>query len=384
MTESPFKLVVWDTHTGVVIKEFEIQGSKAIEFHGHQRKITSLSHQLNFYTYDVLNGKQLCQGQVSPLGSELGACWADNETLQFATTLKTDGELVINIHELQPTSTPPLHLLSSFTIPSQSWGFSFSPVSFHASFVTDTEATILDIQSSKTLLWTKVAREHYKLGMYEPGQFSHNGCFFACGMSQDEIHIWQNTPTGYVSWGILRPRLSHHTFLWSPTSISILCLGSAGIQLLHPDNYPSPMSPMSNQGQNHLVAYSADQRYIATTRKDGSVITVLDHILGPLQQPVNTGMQIQDIKIIDSTIFVVDKHRLSSWDLKPGRTANGAHNAVGVIFNEPLDTGINFLLSHNCSQIIFTSLEEILLYNIQASEVTSRITIEAALMITDL
>jgi len=384
MIKPHIRLVIWDTYTGVVIKEFEIQGSKVIAFHGDQRKITSVTHTLDFYTYDVLNGIQLCQGQLSPGDSELGACWAHNDTLQFATTLKTDGELVINIHELQPTLTSPLHLLSSFTIPPQSWGFSFSPVSFHASFVTKVEVTILDIQSSKTLLRTKVAQEYYRLGLYTTGQFSYNGCFFACGVSWGEIHIWQNTPTGYVSWSILRPQLSHHTSLWSPTSISILCLGSAGTQLLHPDNCLSPMSPKPNQGQNHLVAYSADQRYIAITQKDGSVITILDHLLDPLQQPINTGMQIQDIKIIDNTIFVVDKYRLSSWDLKPSRTPNGAHNAVGVGFNKPLRIGFKCLLSHNCSEIIFTVQKKILLYNIQASEVTSKIHIESCIMIADL
>jgi len=379
-----FMLVVWDTHTGVVIKEFDIEGSEVVAFHGDQRKITSVTHQLDFHTYDVFSGTQLCQGQISPLRhSQLGAHWAHNDTLQFATSLKFNEKHVINIHELQPTSTCPLHLLSQFPVPPQFRGFSFSPVSFHASFTTYDKVVILSTQSSKIISHIKVALEPHL-----PGKFSPNGCFFAYGVSWDEIHIWQNMPTGYVPWSNLRPRLSYHTFLQSPTSTSILCLGEGGMQLLHPDNCASSMPPnkvKSNMDGKHLVAISADQTYIVTTRKYTSIVTVLDCLLGTPQQPINTDTQIQDIKIIDDTIFVVDNHTLSSWDLKSGRARER------VALNEVLVTGTNFLLSHDCSQIIFTGKdllfngeEKIFLYNIMASRVTTGITIEASSRICDL
>jgi len=377
--EPQLSLVVWDTHTGVFIKEFEICGSEAVIFHGDQRKITSVTRWLDFYTYDVLNGTQLCQGQLSPWKtSKLGSHWVHNDTLQFATTCKTDGESVINIHELQPASTPPLHLLSSFPIPPQFQDFSFSQVSFHASFVTSTEVTILNTQSSNVLLQTKLAQ-----GAPEQGQFSNDGCFIAY-RSQDEIHVWQNTSTGYVPWSNLRPRLSHHAFLWSPTSISIRCFGGMGIQLFHPDNYlMSPNKVESNLDRYHLVAYSVDQRYIAITQRESSVIVVIDHLFGTTQQPISTGMQIQDIKIINNTIFVVDKHRFSSWDLRPGRTEDCTHAARGAIFNDLPTICWNLVLSYNCSQIICTNAEGIFLYDIKASRVTSKITTKSNVMILD-
>jgi len=371
--KSDFRLVIWDIQTGVIVQEFGTQNPNSIIFHGDQRKITSITRDLQFYTYDALNSTQLCQGQISSFqGSELGAHEAHNNTLQFTTSFESNGKLVINIHELQPTSTSPLHLLSSFSIPPQSGKFSFSPVSFHASFVTRREVFILNIQCLRPLLEAKVGQE-----TYTPGQFSPDGCFFACEIMGDEIYVWQNTPSGYVPWSHLKPRLSYVGFSWAPTSISILCWGEGGIQLLHPSNYPSPMSPdkvMPHLPGNYLVAYSADQKYVATAQKGSSVVTVLDHHRGTTQLSISTDMQIQDIKIVQNAIFVVDIHKLATWDLKTGSVVHNTHGAGGMTFDEPLDMnsdGAHLVLSHNCSQIVFTTEQKIFLYDVKASKHTS-------------
>ena len=120
---------------------------------------------------DALDSTQMYKGNI-PL-SKLGATWTHENTSQFATYSQTDEITTINIYELQPTSAPPLHTLTSFLVPNQSGIFSFSPVSSHASFVTGKEVTILDAQNSKVLLQTQAACE------YPPqGQFSPDGCFF--------------------------------------------------------------------------------------------------------------------------------------------------------------------------------------------------------------
>ena len=192
-------LVVWDTQTGIVIGSSNTQHRGGIMFHGDQGSITLIPWGHHFDTYNPLSLGLQCQGEIlSPPDSQLGAYWIHEDTLQFATSFKTGGKSVINIFELQPTLTPPLHMLSSFSVPPQSGGFSFSPISFHASFVTLTEVIVLDVQNSKLLL-TKMAQG------YNSGQFSHDGCFFACGISMHEICVWQNTPTGYVPWSSLRP-----------------------------------------------------------------------------------------------------------------------------------------------------------------------------------
>jgi len=194
-------LVVWDIQTGVVIMKVDVPSGRT-RFHGNQRTITLTTWGGDIFTYNLLDVPQPWMDDVPlSLGSESYTHWAHEDKLQFAVSLKTDGKHVINIKELQPTSTSPLHTLSSFPIPPQDGAFSFSPVSFHGSFVTQDEAIVLDIQDSRLLLQTQVVQT----GSIQLGQFSPNGCLFACGISKDMICVWQNTPTGYLPWRTLRP-----------------------------------------------------------------------------------------------------------------------------------------------------------------------------------
>ena len=151
MTSSPHMgtLTVWDIQTGVIILGNVAVDSSEIMFHGDGRAVT-IDQSDQHHTLDVLSGKSLCRVDVLP--SMLGAHWTHKNSLQFATYTEVDAEHTIHIYELQPTSAPPLHILSSFPVPPHDGGFSFSPVSFHASFSTETEVTILDVQDSKVLL----------------------------------------------------------------------------------------------------------------------------------------------------------------------------------------------------------------------------------------
>jgi len=296
-------------------------------------------------------------------------------TLQFSTSFSNDGKTVISIFEFQPTSTPTVHMLSSFPIPPQSGNFYFSSVSFHASFVTSAGVTIFDIQNSKLLLQVKVPNNQLTL----IGGFSPDGRFFACGISYYEICIWQNIPTGYMPWTSLRTRLSFYWFQWSPNSISILCKGAEGIQLLCPDNHPTSLSPNKTEhnkkDQKHLVTYSADKAYIATAQQTHGVITIIDCVLGSPLQSINTKMRIQDIKIVGNTIFVVDRCKLVSWDLKAGGVVHGAHGAGRVIANitPAIDACMEYLaLSHDCSQIAFGKSRTLYLYDLETQKTFSR------------
>ena len=201
-TYSP--LVIWDTKTGVVVREAYTQHCGKILFYGDQKMITLVHEDQDFYMYDTLSNVQLFQCEILPSqGSGFGACWVFEDTLRFAISHQTGGRLVINICELQQTLTPPFCVVSLFQVPPHEGEFSFSPVSFHASFVTQTEVIILDVQDSKLLLHTTVVLK-YSLPL---GQFSPNGCFFIYETLESEICVWQNTATGYIPWSTLRPRL---------------------------------------------------------------------------------------------------------------------------------------------------------------------------------
>jgi hypothetical protein len=269
---SPGIIRVWDTQKGVAIKDASIQDLGEIAFSGDQSTVTVVTKS-RFHVYrGIYRGpwweqacedepcwEQICEGGLlSSPNSQLGAYWADETPLLFATSSKTDRELVIDIRELRPTSDPPLHVVESLFVPPQSGRFSFCPVSSHASFVSETGVVILDAWDSKVLFQTKATQLLYT----PPGQFSADGRFFACGTSREEVFIWENTTAGYVPWSILRPRLPFEGFLFSPTAVSILSWGPGGVQLSHLNNSRGSLPPPNEiephrQGGNSLMASSA-------------------------------------------------------------------------------------------------------------------------------
>ena len=370
-----YPLVIWDIQTGVIIWKVNTQYPGRIMFHGNKKAITLIGKNGHIHTYNVLNGAPLHMGDIPlSLGSQSSTHWVHGDTLQFAVSLNAIIRHVIIIKEFQPTSTPPLHILSSFPIPPWDGKFSFSQNSFHASFVTRTEAIVLDVQDSKVLLHAQVVCESQKI----LGQLSPNGCFFAHGISVNGICIWQNTPTGYIPWSSLRPRLQVDKLLFSPTTMSILCCGPMGIQLLHPGSHPNPVSATEvyphHKYQNHLVTYSADQVYVATVQRCGCIVTVLNSLLGTKQQLINPGMEIEVIKIIESTLFVVDRQNFVCWDLKAGGMVDGTHNARRVVDKLlAIDPhAICLTLTHDCSQIAFAMGQTVFLHNLKAPELITQ------------
>jgi len=299
-------------------------------------------------------------------------------TLLLATSFEIGGKITIDIRDLQPTSSPPFPATESFLLPPHDGSFSFSPVSFHASFLTTREVVILNVQDLEILL-----RIEETVGQ-RSGHFSPDGCFFAYITQYDEIRVWKNTSTGYVPWSNFVTQFSlFKNFAFSPSAISILSWTNYGMELL--DNHLRPPSPKNTRHRRetgvHLVAYSADGTHIATAWSLEGVVTILDPLLDTPQQSINTNMRILDIKIFDNALFVVDEHELVSWGLGVGGTGHDAHctrratidgiSAIGV----SLRTGW-FKLSNDCSQIAVAAGRTVSLYDIKTQEILNEYTME--------
>ena len=302
----------------------------------------------------------MCDGELLPSSDhQLGAYWAEKDTLRFATGVETGGEFVIDIRELQPKSGG-LRTVESFHVPPQDGKFSFSPNSRHASFVSEREIVILDVPNPKVLFQTKATQLLYT----PPGHFSPDGRLFACGVSHEEICIWGNTPDGYVRRNSLKPRLPFDGFLFSPSAISIIGWGPGGVQLLRLDDRIDPPPPDGTgphrQNGNHLVAYSAGGTHVATARQGHSVVTIID-LSNARPKSVDMNLQIRDIKIVDDAIFVTDGRKLVSRRLGEGE---GEKETIRVhVGPGPL------ALSNDCSQIAFTLKGTVFLYDVKARKV---------------
>ena len=368
-------IVIWDAQTGVIIKWIKnLPLSSDIIFHGDQRTVTCLkvetfatSKYICYSTYDIFDGTQLSQGRTETCDDGLGAHWAHGNTLQSAICSRTSHYSVVNIYEFQPTLTPPLHVLSSFSVPPQEGELSFSPVSFHASFVTWGQAIILDVQDSKLLLETDAVQ----LGPKPRGEFSPDGHFFACKKSELEIGVWKNTTTGYMPWSILTSRLDISEISWSPASTSILCQSTFGIQLLCLSSCLNPLSPSMIEPiyelKDHLVAYSVDQMHILMAQKDDSTITVLDCQLGTSQTFIDTDMEILGIMVVDNTVFAIGRHMLVSWDFEAGGMAHNTHGTRRMIPDwVTSDRAWYFVsLSHDCSWIAAHDYKRVLVVDVK-------------------
>ena len=373
----PAPIYIWDVQTGTIIYNIKNWKIDKLVFSGNHQAVTLLGGDGTFRTYDGLNGTCMHKDKlVSSPSFVLDAHWIHKKSLLFPTVSKKDEKLMVNIQELQPTLTPPLSLIVSFLVPPHDGEFSFSPVSLHASFTTKTGLIILNTQDSKILLQVEEPSSLFT----PPGHFSSDGCFFACGTEEFEICIWKNTSVNYVPWCNLCSRLPFNGFSFSPIKSSILTWGGMGVQLLEPSKYlttPSSKKPKHHQQcENHLVAYSADGTYVAMVQQEDGVITILNALLNIPIQSFNTRMPILDIKINNSTIFVVGMDALVKWDLEMGRIVCDYESIV-------MATGWSrATLSGDCSHIAFTNGEEVLLYNIQAQRVLHKYT--ADLFVSDI
>ena len=322
-----------------------------------------------FCTDDTLDTGALNSWGWVPGEWKLGAYWTHEGSLRFATApgaaarLEPGGGSAISIREFRQTSTS--HpVVEVFKIPFCRGTFSFSPASFHASFVTEREITILDVRDSKILLHTKATN---RSSFFEPpGQFSPDGCFVACETQSCGIRVWRNTPTGYIPWGTVRSRFPFDGFSISPTAVSILTWGTGGIQLLHPGNHINTL-PMDDdkdddEDENHLA--STGGVYIATARRWGEAIKVLDSLSSLRQQVVDVrGNPTMDIKIVDNTIFVLGKYKFAKLGL-------GASGAWEFTFDESLaqlDPPELCALSNDGSQIALVR-GGLFLYNIESRQ----------------
>lgn len=327
-------IVIWDIKTGIVIKDIvvDIWGLRRIVFSGSQTITLVTDYFRVFRTYDVLEGTLVSKGEILPRFDRwLGAYWAHEDSLHFATSFKTDGKLVIDVHEHQPPSTRLFPVVESFLVQLHGGEFSFSPVSFHASFVTNTKIAILDVRTSKILLHPTASQRLYG----PPGHFSPDGRFFACGTLEGDIFVWRNTSAGYVPWSSLSPRLPFDWFSFSPTATSIFTWGSWGIQLLDiHHNFSSPEKVLSRcSHKNHLVAYSKHGAHIATARRGDNVLAV-HRPFSDAPQQFTSQKRILDRGIVDVRFSPYD-HRLCV--VLRGDSYEDQDGVPNYIFLEPVE-----------------------------------------------
>jgi len=371
-------MIIWDIQTGLFINRITVKHNYHGVFAVNQRTIALLG-EYSFCIYDGLTGTRLCDGTLPPsCVNRFGGYWTHGDSLRFAMSSETGREFVIGVYELQPASSPPLIVVTSFPTqaPLHDGEFSFSPITLHACFYTLDKVVILNLRDSKALFQSDAPREP----PFSAPRFSPDGRFFAFQAREREITVLENTPAGYVTHSVLKPRLEFEEFSFSPFGTSIMSWGPKGTQLLDYSNRrsaPSPVKIGSNkQHGDHLVAYSKDGTRIITARKGDSVTTVLDPSSGTPQRSVDTNVPILGLGIVGDIIYITDAHELVSWDLEACGTVQGARGAGMVTVNLAphirADVVAHAAFSCDCSQIAFVAYPTVLLYDVRAQVIVSQ------------
>jgi hypothetical protein len=196
-------------------------------------------------------------------------------------------------------------------IPTSYRHIEFLPMPCRLALMFEKEVWVWDVQNSKYLL-------HCTDTKFYPGMtFSSNGCFFAC-RSDLGICLWKESPTGYVLHKVLE--------LWGPDPIlisqngeSIVMVCDCTIQLWHPDGFGTHPSSVSTQApqltRSFLLDFSHDGSFAVATMRKNKTVTVLNLKSGIPQLTIDTGVEVDSLRLIGNTVVILGNWKVITWDL---------------------------------------------------------------------
>ena len=268
------------------------------------------------YTFDLPSRTRLGPLKVSDW-QVLPQIWTRDEYLQFAIIHPGS----ITIWEVEFTLKHPPRKVESFPIPHEVFygdKFLFLPVLYRLTFTLRDTIQVRDVKASKLLL--KSEQVSYPYPEYS---FSSDGHFFAFSTAAGEVHVWEESPTGYTLHQqppFLLDNLEQ-PFL-SPNGRSIIFPRDGTINLWHTsDQTLSPPSPSTEEHdpQHHfLLAFSPNEKSAAFTQLYGNVVTILDPWSGDLRLTIDTGMAVNCLGVAGDTVVVVDEGKVVTWNLSGG------------------------------------------------------------------
>jgi len=263
-------------------------------------------------TYNLISGTHICSHRVSE-GRIVAEIWTHGEFLRFATVKPGS----ITIWQVGFTSEHTLAEIESLPAPddTDSEEFLFLPTLSRLAFTLQEREAVLiwDARDSKFLL-NFVGRRPWG------PSFSSDGRFFVCGVLDQGICLWKESPAGYV----LHQKLVHDPrtgpFL-SPDGESIIASRARETHLWRttdPINSPSSVPPQPAEQTDFILAFSPEKSFIVTGRLGGNLATIVDLKSGDLRLIVDTGMKICGLGVTADTAVVVGEGKIITWNLPAG------------------------------------------------------------------
>ena len=296
----------------------------------------SKSNAVTISTYNLPSGTHIYSH--TPEGHIVAQIWTHGEFLRFATVKPGS----ITIWEVGFTSEHTLAKIESLPAPDDTGSGRklFLPTLSRLAFILrDSAVMIWDARDSKFLL------DFVGGGRLGRLSFSSDGRLFACGVIDQGVHLWKESPTGYVLHQKLvsGPAAYQNRPFLSPDGESIITSKDDETQLWRttdPINPPSSVPPQPSEQTDFILAFSSDKSFIATGRLGGNIATVVDLKSGNPRLVVDTGMKICGLGATANTVVVVGEGKIITWNLPAGDCVLDAraniHDSVRtIVFDHP-------------------------------------------------
>ena len=295
-------------------------------------------------TYD-LSGTE-AGPHFSPKGQIIEPIWTHEKCIRFVTI--NPGSVTISEVEFT-LKNPPVEVESLPIADKIVDGdrFLFLPSHSRLAFLLNDTIQVWDAKAAKLLLKSELPFLTYTTNR-PIGSFSSDGRFFACLDKNGVARLWKESPAGYVLHQELRfvtPTLSIEPRL-SPSGESIfMSPNRRAFHLWHTRDQVSSLLSISEN--TFTLAISPDESFAAFARQEENMVTIFSPLTGSLQLAVDTGMGVVCLGMTGSTLIVVGKEKIDTWDLP------GGDCTFDISINDSIRTTT---LHHNQHYLVHTSI----------------------------
>ena len=329
-SDSDYRLITWDLQTGGRIRSIPSASNMSSSFYlssaySMDGKIVAVAYidfdaaVVGISTYNLLSGTHIYSHRDSerPIVAPI---WTHGEYLRFATVKPG----FITVWEVGFTSKHTLTEIESLPAPDGigSGQCLFLPTRSRLAFILEQAVMVWDTRDSKTLL-------NFVGGTPPVGlSFSSDGRFFACGTAGQEIHLWRESPTGYVlhrklvysmldlSW--LTAEEDTAVLLLSPNGESIIASKRPETQLWRTTDPVIPLSSVPTRPVTQtrfILVFSQDELLAAVARLEDNMVTIIDLRSGDTRLIIDVGTSIWGLRVTGDTVVVGGDGGIITWNL---------------------------------------------------------------------
>ena len=249
-------------------------------------------------------------------GSAADVIWTHSDCVRFPTF----EPLSVTIWEVPFSSDQPPREVESLPTPDgfdPSGPFVFLPTLSRLAFTLEQSVLVWDAQHSNLVLNSGDIGKPGKMA------FSSDGLFFACGTDGPEIHLWKDSPAGYIPHRMLLSGTGDRSIprepLFSPDGQSIVVSDGSMLRLWRteastttPSNFPT-RAPQS--AKRFILGFSPDGSLAAIARSEDETVTVLDLKTGSPRFAIDTGVRVHGLRVAKSTVVIVGDGKIITWGL---------------------------------------------------------------------